>query len=143
MLEIFDMPGHLVRRMNQMAVSLFMEETSKAGFNLTPVQYAALSAIKATPALDQATLANNIAYDRVTIGGVIDRLEKKELVRREISIEDRRARKLYLTPQGETILADASPVVRRMQTKLMEELDPSEQKVFLSLLRKVTKTSKR
>lgn len=138
MLEIFNMPGHLVRRLNQMAVSLFMEETTKAGFDLTPVQYAALSAIKATPELDQATLANHIAYDRVTIGGVVDRLVKKELVCREISNEDRRARELHLTQQGETTLTEISPVVRNMQIMLLKGLEPSEQKMFLSLLKKVT-----
>ncbi len=43
MLEIYEMPGHLVRRLNQASVSVFMEEASKKGFDLTPVQYAALS----------------------------------------------------------------------------------------------------
>jgi len=135
------MPGHLVRRLNQVSVSLFMEETTKAGFDLTPVQFAALSAIKATPALDQATLANHIAYDRVTIGGVVDRLVKKELVRREISIEDRRARQLYLTPQGEKTLEEVTPVVRRIQTLILECLEPSERKTFMSLLKKTTDAS--
>lgn len=141
MLEIFDMPGHLVRRLNQVAVSLFMEKTSKAGFDLTPVQYGALSAIRATPALDQATLANHIAYDRVTIGGVVDRLVKKELVRREVSSEDRRARKLYLTPLGETTLEEVSPVVRGMQSLILEGLDTSEQEIFVALLKKATDAS--
>lgn len=137
MLEIYEMPGHLIRRLNQVSVSLFMEETAKKGFDLTPVQYASLSAIEAKPGLDQATLANHIAYDRVTIGGVVDRLVQKELVRRDTNPRDRRARELYLTEKGEETLKEIRPVVWHMQTLLLEGLDAQEQKLFLSLLRKV------
>ena len=38
----------------------------------------------ANPGIDQARLATAIAFDRATTGGVIDRLEAKGLVRREI-----------------------------------------------------------
>ncbi|MGY3292140.1 hypothetical protein ACVWWP_005207 [Bradyrhizobium sp. LM3.6] len=67
-----DMPGHLARRFQQIAVAVFLAEVGDAGFDLTPVQYAALATIKANPGLDQVTLAGLIAYDRTTITGVID-----------------------------------------------------------------------
>ncbi len=137
MLEIYEMPGHLVRRLNQVSASLFMEETAKAGYDLTPVQYAALSAIQATPGLDQATLANHIAYDRVTIGGVTDRLEQKGLVRREIKPNDRRARELFLTDSGIDTLKSIRPIVWEMQSQLLSGLDERERAVFVGLLRKV------
>lgn len=141
MLEIFDMPGHLIRRMNQVSVSIFTEEISKAGFDITPVQYAALIAIRTKPTLDQATLANLIAYDRVTIGGVVDRLVKKEMVRREFSKEDRRARELYLTKKGEKTLKELTPVVHQIQILLLEGLEPSERETFNFLLNKIINTS--
>jgi len=136
MLEIYEMPGHLIRRLNQVAASLFMEETGKEGYDLTPVQYAALSAIQTTPGLDQATLANHIAYDRVTIGGVTDRLEQKALVRREVNPNDRRARELFLTQKGEETLKAIRPIVWRMQSMLLCGLDERERDVFVGLLRK-------
>lgn len=136
MLEIYEMPGHLIRRMNQAAVSIFMDETGKKGFDLTPVQYAALSAINTKPGLDQATLANHIAYDRVTIGGVVDRLVQKGMVRREISPTDRRARELFLTDDGSTVLTDIRPIVRAMQDLLLTGLKAGEREQFIALLRK-------
>lgn len=136
MLEIHEMPGHLVRRLHQTSVSLFMDLTAKGGYDLTPVQYAALSAIDGRPGLDQATLANHIAYDRVTIGGVVDRLVQKELVRREVSAVDRRARELYLTDKGRETLEEIRPIVRQMQEVLLEGLDKDEKAMFVSLLRK-------
>ena len=44
---IYDKPGHLIRRLQQIAVAIFMDE-SKA-FDITPVQYAALLAIDLHP----------------------------------------------------------------------------------------------
>ncbi|MCA0451745.1 MAG: MarR family transcriptional regulator, partial [Proteobacteria bacterium] len=86
--EVLNRPGHLARRFQQIAVSVFMAEAEAAGYDLTPVQYAALAAVAANKGIDQATLAGLIAYDRTTIGGVVDRLEQKGLVSRRVSKED-------------------------------------------------------
>src|SRR5207237_890511 len=80
-----DMPGHLARRFQQIAVAVFLAEVGEAGFDLTPVQYAALATIKSNPGLDQVTLAGLIAYDRTTITGVVDRLVQKGLLLRHAS----------------------------------------------------------
>jgi hypothetical protein len=53
---IYDKPGHLIRRLQQIAVALFMAETKK--FDITPVQYAALLAIDLHPGIDQTALVN-------------------------------------------------------------------------------------
>ena len=94
MLEFQKMPGHLIRRLHQISVSVFASQAAGAGFDVTSVQFAALSAIEAYPAIDQAGLAGLIAYDRVTIGGVVDRLVQKGYVDRQVSPRDRRAREL-------------------------------------------------
>ena len=73
--SLCDMPGHLIRRAHQISTALFAEEC--AGFDLTPVQYAALVAIKANPEVDATRLSALIAFDRSTIGGVLERLEAK------------------------------------------------------------------
>lgn len=135
-LDVHAMPGHLIRRMHQASQAIFDGEMTKNGLDLTSVQYAALAAIAAQPGLDQATLASIIAFDRVTTGGVIDRLEAKGLVRREIAKGDRRSRRLYLEPTGVKILAKARPVVEEVQARMMTGLDQKEQTVFLNLLQK-------
>jgi DNA-binding MarR family transcriptional regulator len=90
--ETDEMPGHLARRFQQIAVAVFMAEVEDAGFDLTPVQYVALAAVAANPGIDQVTLAGLIAYDRTTITGVVDRLVLKGLMSRVESSRDRRAR---------------------------------------------------
>jgi len=87
-----DMPGHLARRFQQIAVAVFLAEVEAAGYDLTPVQYAALATVRTNPGIDQITLAGLIAYDRTTITGVVDRLVQKGLLVRRASSRDRRAR---------------------------------------------------
>jgi len=130
------MAGHLIRRLHQQSMQVFQIQTQAAGFDLTSVQFAALNAIALQPDIDQASLATAISFDRATIGGVIDRLERKGLVQRVVSAQDRRARQLHLTPEGEQLLAACRPVVTALQADILAPLTPAERDVFLELAQK-------
>lgn len=138
MLSIHEMPGHLIRRLHQISTSVFAERMAREGYDLTSVQYAALSAIEAEPGVDQATLAGLIAIDRVTIGGVIERLEQKGLVRRAVSELDRRARVLRLTPSGVATMRKLHKVVQSLQDDILLGLEPEEKAELLRLMAKAT-----
>jgi MarR family transcriptional regulator, temperature-dependent positive regulator of motility len=135
-LDLYQLPGHLIRRMHQMGVALFDSHTKEAGYDLTPVQFAALRVIAAHPGLDQASLASAIAYDRVTTGGVVDRLEQKGFLRRDVNKADRRARMLRLTAEGETLLKEVTPIIKQMEADFLVGLTASEGAILLSLLQK-------
>lgn len=135
MKKLTDMPGHLARRFQQIAVAIFGVEIRKAGYDLTPVQYAALRTIKERPGIDQATLAGLIAYDRTTIGGVVDRLVKKGFVAREVGA-DRRARILDVTEDGAKALGAVSAAVESAQAIMLEGLEPAERDELMRLLGK-------
>src|SRR5215510_13233376 len=104
---VYGKPGYLFRRMQQIAVAIFMEECK--AFDLTPVQYAALVAIQTHPGIDATRLSAVIAFDRSTLGSVIERLESKRLIERAPSPEDRRVKLLTITRSGATILRDIVP----------------------------------
>lgn len=125
-------PGNAIRRLQQIAVALFMDET--AGSGITPVQFAALTAVHSQPGIDQRTLAAAIAFDTSTIGGVIDRLEKRGLMVRRTSPADRRVRLLELTPDGETMLQSIVPGVLRTQQRLLDPLPEAQREPFLQLM---------
>jgi DNA-binding MarR family transcriptional regulator len=130
------MPGHLARRFQQIAVAVFLAEVEDAGFDLTPVQYAALATIKSNPGLDQVTLAGLIAYDRTTITGVIDRLVQKGLAERRASRRDRRARELEITDAGRKTLRGIAPAVEAAQRLMLRGLTQKEAEELMRLLRK-------
>lgn len=130
------MPGHVIRRLNQMSTQVFAARMQEAGVDLTPVQFAALDAIRTHPGLDQASIAARIAYDRATIGGVIERLLQKGYVQRVVSDRDRRARVVTLTDAGEQAYIMILPVVDVLQHDILSGLTQEERRVFLSLANK-------
>ncbi len=139
-LEVLDMPGHLIRRLNQISTALFADRMAAMDIRLTPVQFAALAALDHTPGLDQATLAATVFCDRATIGGVVDRLTARGLVTREVSVSDRRARVLALSDAGRNLLAQARPVVVALQDEITLPLGDDDRAELLRLLRRVTGT---
>src|SRR6185312_5294525 len=106
---VYARPGYLFRRMQQIAVAIFMEECK--AFDLTPVQYAALVAIRTHPGIDATRLSAVIAFDRSTLGNVIERLEAKRYVERKPAREDKRVKLLHLTKTGMALLRDVIPSV--------------------------------
>lgn len=140
-MTVAGMAGHLIRRLNQMSTQVFSHQMQAAGYEITPVQFAALDAVHMTPGLDQAGIAAMITYDRATIGGVIDRLEQKGLIKRSVSERDRRAREVRLTSEGQRVYAEALPIVKTVQMEILEGLTSDEQRQFLRLAEKAIQTA--
>ena len=132
-LDLSTLPGHFARRVHQLAVALFVQEVGD--LNLTPVQYSSLQTICNQPGIDQKTLANTIGYDTSTIAGVIDRLESRGLVVRNVSPSDRRARQVTPTEKGVQTLAAVVPRMLKSQERLLEPLKPPERKEFMRLMK--------
>jgi len=132
MSDLYTMPGHLIRRAQQVSTAIFTDEC--AGFDLTAVQYAALSMIEATPGVDATRLSALIAFDRSTIGGVLERLEAKGWIARDSSPQDRRIKLLRITQDGAALLRQVEPAVRRVQERLLAPLAPRDRATMLRLL---------
>ena len=129
---VYTAPGYLFRRMQQIAVALFVEECR--AFDLTPVQFAALVAIHTHPGIDATRLSAVIAFDRSTLGNVIERMETKGFIERKPSREDKRVKLLYLTKSGAALLRDIMPAVDRAQARILEPLKPADRKTLMALL---------
>lgn len=130
-----EMPGHLIRRLQQVSNALFTEECGR--FDLTSVQFAALFVLHAAGELDATRLAEQIAFDRSTIGDVVERLESKGWIVRNGSSDDRRVKLIRLTPDGVKLLRLVQPAVKRVQKRLLEQISPSERAVFLTLVKRL------
>lgn len=138
MIDLNTLAGHLIRRLHQSSVAVYQREVQAAGSDVTSVQFAAMAALAASPGLDQARLAEMIACDRATMGGVITRLQKKGYLDRQVSKADRRARTLSLTPAGQAALQDLQPVVTALQRQILGKLEDDEAETLLRLLAKAT-----
>lgn len=126
------LPGHHIRRLQQMAVAVFLQETQ--GYGITPVQYGALLTVQRQPGLDQRSLANLMGLDTSTTAGVVDRLEARGLLRRSASTTDRRVKLLGITEDGAALLADMQPQVAAAQARMLAPLTDAEKPLFMDML---------
>jgi DNA-binding MarR family transcriptional regulator len=129
---VYTKPGYLFRRMQQIAVAIFVEECR--AYDLTPVQFAALVAIRTHPGIDATRLSAVIAFDRSTLGNVIERLQAKAWVERKPSRDDKRIKLLHLTKAGEALLRNIMPSVDRAQARMLQPLKPADRKTLLALM---------
>jgi MarR family transcriptional regulator, lower aerobic nicotinate degradation pathway regulator len=134
-IELEEFPGHQIRRLQQIAVAIFLQEAEPYG--VTPVQCAAMITVGNGSEMDQRTLARTIGFDTSTIAGVIDRLEARGLVRRSLSALDARVRLITLTEEGRALLGRLMPSVMCAQRRMLEPLSKDERTEFMRMLRKL------
>ena len=135
--ELYRRPGFMIRRVHQIAVSLFIEETGKLG--VTNRQYGILFVLKHRPGIDQISVANLLGLHRSTTGMVLKKLEQDGLVVRSVGAHDRRRHSLQLTKAGEKLLSQLAEPARKAQARVLSAFTPHEQTLFLQLLDKFTR----
>ena len=135
MSDLYAMPGHLIRRVHQISAAIFAEECAASG--ITSVQFAALTAIRANPGVDATRLSSLIAFDRSTLGDVLERLEAKGWIARRPSPHDKRIKLLRLSKAGAQVLGEVEPEVRRVQERLLAPLDPGERLAMMRMLERL------
>jgi MarR family transcriptional regulator, transcriptional regulator for hemolysin len=67
----------------------------------------------------QTELARTMDVGKVTLGGLIDRLEVRGLVKRQPDPSDRRAKRVSMTPKGVKLLADIQESAAELNARIM------------------------
>ena len=130
--HVYEMPGHLIRRAQQIAVSIFLEECAPT--DITPVQYAALVAVHDNPGIDATRLSALIAFDRSTLGSVLERMESKGLILRVSHKDDRRVKVLQISSKGKELLDEVDARVKLAQERILAPLAPEDREAFMRML---------
>ncbi|MFC8981241.1 MarR family winged helix-turn-helix transcriptional regulator [Streptomyces sp. NPDC057411] len=110
-----------------------------ASENLTASQGRALTALRRGPAAMRA-LADTMTCDASNMTGIIDRLEKRGLVRREAGASDRRVKNVILTPEGERV-ADAIRAKMHTTHDGLDRLGAEDRCALYALLERVFTTA--
>jgi len=106
-------------------------------YNITPPQFEVLISLWSEDGLVLSELSKRLSRDGPTITGIIDRMEKKELVRRERSTRDRRIIQVYLS---EKALEMKEALVHLQQTAgsdIINDFTQEDLKMLESLLSKL------
>ncbi|MFK4522918.1 DNA-binding MarR family transcriptional regulator [Bradyrhizobium japonicum] len=128
-------PAHLARRFNQICLGVTAEILTAQ--NLTPLTFGVLAAVLEEPGSGQRQLASRMGVDAVSFGQMIDFLEQKGLVKREVDPDDRRARRLYVTRRGTDLRRRLRPVLLAAQERLLAPLSKSERVALVDMLVRV------
>jgi DNA-binding MarR family transcriptional regulator len=128
-------PAHLARRFNQICIGVTAEILSKQ--DLTPQAFGVMAAVLEAPGSGQRQLANQMGIDVVSFGQIIDLLEQRQLVKRELDPDDRRARRLYVTKRGTDLRRSLRPALLAAQERLLSPLSRAERAALLDMLVRV------
>lgn len=70
----------------------------------------------------QTELAELMGVGKVTLGGLIDRLEIAELVERQPDPNDRRAKRIYMTAKGKKLLGKLAKIAEKVNEEVTQDL---------------------
>jgi len=106
-------------------------------FDLTPVQYGVLDCIWKENATSPKQIAELLMLENSTVSGVLERMEKKMLIIRNISKEDRRYIQVELTDKGRDLEKDVVAVVKAFNQEVFSTMSAKEEEALKELLRKL------
>lgn len=122
-------------------VAVFQHFNRSAGSaEISPPQFGALILIEANPGISQSAIAGALRFDRSTLVQIIDRLEERGFVVREVSAHDRRSHALKLTPQGATALAELKQLIGAHEDHMTRVLTADEKTQLIDLLARLHQT---
>jgi DNA-binding MarR family transcriptional regulator len=104
---------------------------------LTAPQILLMQTIRARGEVTIGELANKMSLSQATVTTILDRLEKRELVYRERSKEDKRKVHAYLTDAALLVLQDAPTPLQEHFTRQFGDLQEWEQTMIISSLQRV------
>lgn len=103
-------------------------------FDITPSQYALLSCLWAQDGQTPSQLAQAMHLDTSSITGILSRMEKKDLIDRVYSQEDRRSVSIHLRDEGKVLWSQVDKVIEEANKKITQGLDTAHYQEFLSYL---------
>jgi len=106
-------------------------------YKVTGPQLACLLTIKDHSPLTSANLAKKVHLSPSTVVGIIDRLEDKNMVERKRDSKDRRQVNIYITAEGQRLIAAAPSLLQDTLSTALMELPEAEQVAITSALEKL------
>lgn len=112
-------------------------EARAEGLEITCSQLQVLRRLWQGDGIVTSALTRDICSDGGTITGVLDRLEAKELIRRERSAVDRRAVQVFLTPAGRKLERPLTEILHAINELALEGFSLEERAQLFAALRRV------
>lgn len=106
-------------------------------FNITPGQYGVLRCLWENSACTPKEISQVLRLENSTVSGVLDRMEKKGLIKRELDSNDRRSIRVVLTPEGASMRDGVLEIIDDLNKQVLDVLSPEQREIFIDSLRKI------
>ncbi|WP_437890543.1 MarR family winged helix-turn-helix transcriptional regulator [Phytobacter sp. V91] len=130
--HIWQRPGFLLRRLNQIHHAIFNEALNG---KITPLQYGLLTVLSTQDGLDQTAITVELGADRTTLAATIELLEKRGLVKRDTHYSDKRRKVVNITLKGKRLLEKTQLQMHDAQLRLLAPLPPEARRQFVEMMK--------
>lgn len=122
-------------RFKQYISSFFQEE----GYNITPEQFLLMDTLWDEGTISQQKIADIMFKDKNSVVKLVDGLEKKNLVKRVASKEDRRQNLIELTPYAIEIQDNVTNLAMNAVDLVIKDIDKQDLYIFIQVLSKMAR----
>ena len=113
------------------------------GMGVTRAQWKVLFKLTRKPGLRQVELADMLDLEPITLCRIVDRLEEARLVERSRDPEDRRAWRLNVTPEAQSLIDKLQAVGAELVSEAFAGIDPEEIEITRKVLARVRENASR
>lgn len=127
--------GYNARRAALAVIDVFVQRMEP--FQLKPVDFSVLSLVRHNPGITSRQLCTALGILPPNLVGMVNALEKRELIERQPHPRDGRAMGLHLTARGEKLMRDAEKTAAELEADFASRLTPAELRTLIGLLKKI------
>ncbi|MBG9386566.1 MarR family transcriptional regulator [Caenimonas sp. DR4.4] len=127
--------GYNARRAALAVIEVFLQRMAQ--YDLRPVDFSVLSLVTHNPGITSRQLCTTLGILPPNLVGMINALEKRELIERRPHPRDGRAMGIHLTPSGEKLMRDAERTAAELEAEVASRLTAAEGRILIRLLKKV------
>ena len=127
--------GYNTRRASLVIISHFLNRMAQ--YDLRPVDFSVLSLILHNPGITSRQLCSTLNILPPNLVGMINSLEKRELIGRQPHPSDGRALGLHLTADGATLVERAEGTAAELELEATNRLTATDRKTLMHLLQKI------
>jgi DNA-binding MarR family transcriptional regulator len=106
-------------------------------YDIRPAQYSILTVIESNPGLKQSEVSEALGIARTNFVAMIDELEKRKLVRRAATPNDRRSYALVLTDKGRGLVGELHAVSDQHEQRLIDAVGEKTYRGLFAPLRTI------
>jgi len=112
-------------------------------YNITPGQYGVLNCLWSYGELTPKQISELLVLEASSISGILDRMQKNDLIERNIHPNNRRIIIVTPTEKANRLRHDVEDIVRDMNNKFMASLSNEEKRIFTCTLKMIIDMDKK